>query len=128
MCGCKKCHSLQWNIFPDEITLVCLGPLTNLALAIKLDPSIKNKLKQIVMMGGNIYGRSVKPCYLFYALLTYFYVHTVATGNVLAFVTAEYNFYKDPEAAHIVLEEMKSPIKLIPWECYFTHTLDKVCS
>jgi len=91
------------NMHPNEVTLVCLGPLTNVALALKLDPSIGRKLKNLVLMGGNIH----------------------ATGNVLSFVTSEYNFYKDPEAAHIVLEEIKSPITIVPWEAYLSHKVDQ---
>lgn len=40
-----------------EITLVCLGPLTNVALALKLCPLFSQWPKQVVCMGGNIYGR-----------------------------------------------------------------------
>jgi inosine-uridine nucleoside N-ribohydrolase len=39
-----------------EVTLLCLGPLTNLALAIRLDPSFLTKLKQLVVMGGSVEG------------------------------------------------------------------------
>jgi inosine-uridine nucleoside N-ribohydrolase len=41
---------------PGEVTLLCLGPLTNLALAIRLDPSFLSKLKQLVVMGGSVEG------------------------------------------------------------------------
>ena len=37
---------------PEKMTLIAVGPLTNIALALKLDPSIKEKIERIVMMGG----------------------------------------------------------------------------
>lgn len=62
-----------------EITLVALGPLTNIANAIKENPGSVKKLKELVIMGGAI---DVK-------------------GNITEF--AEFNFFVDPEAAEIVL-------------------------
>ena len=41
---------------PSSITLVCLGPLTNIALALKLDPEFGKRPKKVVMLGGNIHG------------------------------------------------------------------------
>lgn len=67
------------NAHPGEITLVPLGPLTNIALAMQLDPQLPTKLDQIVMMGGNAF----------------------CAGNATA--GAEANIYNDPEAADIVL-------------------------
>ncbi|KAK7088469.1 hypothetical protein V1264_022387 [Littorina saxatilis] len=79
------------NEYPGQITLVCLGPLTNLALALRLDPQVARKLKEICILGGNTEGRgNATPC-------------------------AELNFYHDPEAAFIVLKEM-SNITLLPHE------------
>ena len=62
---------------PHEITLIPIGPLTNIALALQKDPSIASLVKQVVIMGGSISG-----------------------GNVNA--AAEANIYNDPEAAQIV--------------------------
>ena len=67
------------NAQPGEITLVPLGPLTNIALAIQLDPQLPAKLDQIVLMGGNAF----------------------CAGNATA--GAEANIYNDPEAADVVL-------------------------
>ncbi|MBT9459425.1 MAG: nucleoside hydrolase [Burkholderiaceae bacterium] len=52
----------QINARPGEVTLVPVGPLTNIALALHLDPSIKTKVKQVVIMGGAVYrGGNVSP-------------------------------------------------------------------
>jgi len=63
--------------YPHEITLIPVGPLTNIALAVSKDPSIASLVKNIVIMGGSIGG-----------------------GNVNG--AAEANIYNDPEAAQIV--------------------------
>ena len=64
---------------PHEITLVPVGPLTNIALAVEKDPSIVPLVKEVVLMGGSISG-----------------------GNVNA--AAEANINNDPEAAQIVFQ------------------------
>src|SRR5579862_2371139 len=64
---------------PHEITLVPVGPLTNIALAVEKDPSIVPLVKEVIIMGGSITG-----------------------GNVNA--AAEFNIYNDPEAAQIVFQ------------------------
>jgi len=64
---------------PHEITLVPVGPLTNIALAVEKDPSIVPLVKEVVLMGGSISG-----------------------GNVNA--SAEANIYNDPDAAQIVFQ------------------------
>lgn len=63
--------------YPHEITLIPVGPLTNIALAVSKDPSMVPLVKNIVIMGGSITG-----------------------GNVNG--AAEANIYNDPEAAAIV--------------------------
>ncbi|KAJ6699618.1 INOSINE-URIDINE PREFERRING NUCLEOSIDE HYDROLASE [Salix purpurea] len=64
--------------YPGEVSILALGPLTNLALAIKRDSSFASKVKRIVVLGG-----------AFFAL-----------GNVNP--AAEANIYGDPEAADLV--------------------------
>jgi inosine-uridine nucleoside N-ribohydrolase len=64
---------------PHEITLVPVGPLTNIALAVEKDPSIVPLVKEVILMGGSITG-----------------------GNVNA--SAEANIYNDPEAAQVVFQ------------------------
>jgi len=63
---------------PGEITVVALGPLTNVALALAAEPRVAHAVRQIVLMGG--------------AVLTW--------GNVTPAASA--NLYNDPEAARIV--------------------------
>jgi purine nucleosidase len=63
---------------PGEITLVTLGPLTNVAVALQRDPSLPGRLRRLVIMGG-AYG---------------------AQGNTTP--TTEWNIHCDPEAARIV--------------------------
>jgi purine nucleosidase len=63
--------------YPHELTLIPVGPLTNIALAVSKDPSIASLVRDIVIMGGSVTG-----------------------GNVNG--AAEANIYNDPEAAQIV--------------------------
>ncbi|MDA8061354.1 MAG: nucleoside hydrolase [Actinomycetota bacterium] len=65
---------------PGETTIVATGPLTNLALAARLEPAIVSATREVVVMGG-AYGR----------------------GNVTP--AAEFNIHVDPEAAAVVLGE-----------------------
>ena len=67
-----------------EITIICTGPLTNLALLLKRFPSAKRKIEEVVVMGGA------------YAITQY------GMGNETS--VAEFNVYSDPEAAKIVFE------------------------
>lgn len=80
------------NEKPGQISLVATGPLTNLALAVKLDPTFPKKLKNIFIMGGN----------------------TESRGNTT--VCGEFNFTTDPEAAYIVLNEFTCPTYIATWE------------
>ena len=83
--------------------MVALGPLTNLALAFKIDPSIAPKIKEIFIMGGNMEG----------------------LGN--ASMGAEFNFYSDAEAAYIVLQAVKCPTYIATWElCLLKSRLEMV--
>jgi purine nucleosidase len=84
---------------PGELTLVAIGPLTNLALATRLDPTLPQKYKELVIMGGAIY----------------------AQGNTQN-LTAEFNFFHDPEAAAIVLNTWPS-LTLASWEATLAHPI-----
>jgi inosine-uridine nucleoside N-ribohydrolase len=75
---------IQWLIdsierAPGRITILAIGPLTNLAIALRLRPDLEAKIGSLVMMGGAVD------------------VHGNATE------TAEFNFWFDPEAAQIVV-------------------------
>ena len=63
---------------PGEVTLVCLGPLTNIAAALAREPQLISMLGRLVIMGGSVNG----------------------VGNVTA--SAEYNIYFDPHSARQV--------------------------
>ncbi|XP_067942296.1 inosine-uridine preferring nucleoside hydrolase-like isoform X2 [Watersipora subatra] len=84
------CRLIQEH--PGEITFVALGPLTNLAIAFRLDSSIVDLFKEIVIMGGAIHSK----------------------GNVT--VVGEFNTTADPEAAAIVIEDVVCPTYLFSWE------------
>lgn len=81
---------------PVPVTIAAIGPLTNLALALRLAPDIADNIERIVMMGGAFY----------------------VPGNVTP--SAEFNWWFDPEAASVVLE---SPI---PLEIFPLDTTDRV--
>lgn len=68
------------NQYQSELVLVATGPLTNLALALLIDPDFGRKLKKLVIMGGAVR----------------------APGNITP--AAEANFYNDPEAAQAVFQ------------------------
>jgi len=74
---------------PGEITLVAIGPLTNVALAIRKEPRIVQAVRELIIMGGAIRHE----------------------GNVTPL--AEFNTYVDPHAAHIVYHS-GMPITLTP--------------
>ena len=65
------------NANPGQITLVPVGPLTNIALAFLHEPAITEKIPEIILMGGSIVGGNASPA-------------------------AEANIYNDPEAAKVV--------------------------
>lgn len=78
--------------FPGEITLMALAPLTNIALALNLDPDFPNRLRDVVIMGGSTDGTGChsSPC-------------------------SEFNFFYDAEAAYIVLNDMKK-VTVLPFD------------
>lgn len=61
----------------DDVTMVTTGPLTNLALALRMEPRLKERIKEVVMMGGSTDYGNISPA-------------------------AEFNILVDPEAAYII--------------------------
>lgn len=71
----------------EHVTIVATGPITNVALALKLKPEIKEHIDEIIFMGGSVDNGNVSPA-------------------------AEFNVLCDPEATHIVLES-GLPVKMV---------------
>lgn len=61
----------------DKVTVVATGPLTNVAMAIKMEPRLIKKIDEIIIMGGSVDNGNTSPA-------------------------AEFNIMCDPEAAHVV--------------------------
>jgi purine nucleosidase len=80
--GRYAAHAIVEHIIanPGEITLVCIGPLTNVALALLLEPRVASLVKELVIMGGVSFG-------------------TMYSWNK----PGEFNVFTDPEAARAVL-------------------------
>ena len=87
-----SCHNSE-----EPIYLCPVGPLTNIALALQKDPSIKSKIKEIVFMGGA----------------------AMCLGNITP--VAEFNIYVDPHAANIVLN---SGVKIVMFGLDVTHKVN----
>jgi purine nucleosidase len=85
---------------PGEITLVAIGPLTNVALAIRQEPRLIQAVKEVIVMGGAIRYE----------------------GNTTAL--AEFNTYVDPHSAHIVYHS-GMPITLVPLDVTYQCVLTK---
>ena len=85
---------------PGEMTVVAIGPLTNVALAIRREPRIVSLLKELIIMGGAIRHE----------------------GNQTAL--AEFNTYVDPHAAHIVYHA-GIPTTLVPLDVTYQCVLTK---
>lgn len=83
---------------PGELTFVMLGPLTNLALALSLDPTLPQRVPRLVVMGGAVTGQ----------------------GNTR--IPVEFNTGFDPEAARIVFERWPA-FELVDWEATLRHGL-----
>lgn len=81
------------NANPGEVTILAIGPLTNVAMALMLEPGLAAKVKKLVIMGGAV---AALPG---------------GAGNITP--NAEFNFWVDPEAARMVLRS-GIPIELTP--------------
>jgi purine nucleosidase/non-specific riboncleoside hydrolase len=83
----------------ERVDILMIGPLTNLALALRLAPRIVDGIGTLTVMGGTVYGR----------------------GNTTP--AAEFNIYADPEAAHVVLTAGIETV-VVPWEPCTTHFME----
>ncbi len=81
--------------FPGELEIITLGPLTNLAMAILKEPTLPDLIKRVYIMGGAGLG----------------------PGNISP--VAEFNFYVDAEAAHLVIQS-KLAKTVIGWDVCMT--------
>jgi purine nucleosidase/non-specific riboncleoside hydrolase len=81
-----------------KVDLLMIGPLTNLALALRLAPDCAAGIGQVTLMGGSSHGR----------------------GNITP--AAEFNIFADPEAAAIVLGA-EIEIVIVPWETCAAHRM-----
>ncbi len=86
------------QLHAGRLVLVALGPLTNIALALKLDPTLPERVERFVVMGGAV----------------------TAHGNITA--AAEFNVFFDPEAAAIVFAAFPR-VALSDWEATLAHGL-----
>ncbi|MDH5835532.1 nucleoside hydrolase [Luteimonas kalidii] len=86
------------HVHAGRLLLVALGPLTNLALALALDPTLPQRVGRLVVMGGAV----------------------TAHGNITP--AAEFNIHFDPEAARIVFEAFPR-FDLADWEATVAHGL-----
>ena len=85
--------------FPKEISIVALGPLTNIALALLLEPSLPDLVKELWWMGGSRSG----------------------VGNVTK--SAEFNAYGDPEALKLVVSSFPL-VHCLDWQATLDHGLE----
>jgi purine nucleosidase len=82
--------------FSGELVLITLGPLTNIALALRLDPELPQRIRRVVVMGGAVTGQ----------------------GNTS--ISAEFNIAFDPEAAKVVFEAFPM-MDIVDWEAVLRH-------
>src|SRR5262245_22282799 len=92
------------NARPGQVTILAIGPLTNVAIALRLEPGLAAKIKQIYIMGGAV---AALPD---------------GGGNITP--NAEFNFWVDPEAAKVVLR-CGVPIVLSPLNVSRKTNLDR---
>ncbi len=86
--------------YAGELVVACIAPLTNLALALKLDPTLPQRVAKLVVMGGAVTGR----------------------GNTHR-IPAEFNIGFDPESAHVVFSTWPQFI-LVDWELTTRHGIE----
>lgn len=84
--------------YAGELVFIAMGPLTNVALALKLDPTLPSRIKRFIVMGGAVTGH----------------------GNITH--AAEFNVFFDPEAAQVVFSGFPMS-EVVDWEATVAHGL-----
>lgn len=79
------------NMYRGQISIVTIGPLTNLALAVAIDPELPQKFNRVLVMGAAVHGK----------------------GNRT--ICSEFNVWCDPEASFIVFDRFPL-LEIVPWE------------
>jgi len=92
-------HAVAWLIetlmaSDGDIVLVPVGPMTNIALAIRQEPRIVGKIREVIFMGGAVFSGNITP-------------------------EAEFNIWMDPEAARIVLNAGIRKVTMVPLDATF---------
>jgi len=88
------------NEYPGELEVITIGPLTNIAIALALDPSLPSRVKEVTIMGGA----------------------AMVPGNITPM--AEANIYNDADAAAVVFAT-EWPIVLVPLDVTLENTLEE---
>jgi len=94
------------HLYPHQISILTAGPLTNVALAIALDPSVPGLAKELVFNGASIAPQGIP-----YAMQEE--------------ATREFNLWFDPEAAHIVLRAHWAKITCTPQDITIKTQMDQ---
>nr|XP_039267895.1 inosine-uridine preferring nucleoside hydrolase-like [Styela clava] len=87
--------------YEGKLEILAIGPLTNIAIAVRLDPDLTKRLKALHILGGTLRGhRNITPC-------------------------SEYNFYVDPEAAQMTLRSFSKHclVRLVTYETTLDHAV-----
>ena len=109
--GAEKLMAEIISKFPNQVTVIALGPLTNIARALFLEPKITKLIKETVIMGGAF----------------------EIPGNMTPY--AEFNIFNDPEAAKIVFEsgmpirimglDVTNQVYIVPEDCNWATKFNK---
>jgi len=91
------------NQYPGELSILLLGPTTNVAIAITLDPTFVSKIKRFYIIGGSVNG----------------FGNTKIPG-------VEFNFEADPESNFILLNSTRVVSLLLPWEAIVSTNIPQV--
>jgi inosine-uridine nucleoside N-ribohydrolase len=94
------------HLYPHQVSILAAGPLTNIALAIALDPSVPELAKELVFNGGRIDPQGIPY-------------------EKRELSTLEFNLWFDPEASHIVLRAPWKRITCDPVDITIKTKMDK---